>query len=76
MRVYSGKDTKCKAPLMRATDATVTGLTARAENVGHKLYTDNSSPALFDNLCTKVINCSETVRPNRKGMPKSFGQKI
>jgi hypothetical protein len=56
---------------MTATHATVTGLAARIENMGHKLYVDSnfSSPALFDDLQSKTINCCETVRPNRKGMP-------
>ena len=59
MSVYSGTDRKCTIPL-RATDATVTGLSAGTENVGLILYTDNSSPALFDNLCTQIINCCGT----------------
>ena len=53
MSVHSGKDRKCITLWTRATDATVTELTARTENVGLKLYTDNSSPALFDNLRTQ-----------------------
>jgi hypothetical protein len=32
---------------MRGTDETVTGPPARTENVGHKLYLENSPPA-FD----------------------------
>jgi len=65
-------------PSMTATRANVTGLVARNEYVGHKLYMDNffSSPKLFDNLQTKTINCCGTVRPNRKGMPKNFGHKM
>ena len=35
-----------------------------------------SSPASFDDLHTKTINCCGTVRPNRKWMQKNFGQKI
>ena len=78
MTVYLGRDSQCESPSMSATHATVTGFTARLENVGHKLYMDNffSSPALFDDLCTKTINCHGTVRPKRKGMPKNCGQKI
>jgi hypothetical protein len=37
---------------MSATDTTVTALTAGTKNVEHKLYIDNSSPELFDDLCT------------------------
>jgi hypothetical protein len=60
---------------MTATHATVTGLAARIEHVGHKLYMDNfvSSPALFDDLHTKTINYCGTVRPNTTGMLKNFG---
>ena len=63
---------------MTATCATVTGLAARTEHVGHKLYMDSfsSSPALFDDLHTVTINCCGTVRPNRKGMLKNFGHKM
>jgi hypothetical protein len=39
---------------MTTTDTTVTGLIARTENVENKLYTDNSSPGLFDDLCTET----------------------
>jgi hypothetical protein len=61
---------------MRATHATVTGLAARLENVGHKLYMDNflTSPELFDDLHTKT-NCCGAVRPNRNGMPETCEQK-
>jgi len=53
---------------MTATHATVTGLAAANGHVGHTLYMGNffSSPASFDNLHTKTINCCGTVRPNRK----------
>jgi len=61
---------------MTATHATVTELTARMENVGHKLYLDNISSSPLDNLHTKKINCCGTVRPNREGMPKNFGRKM
>jgi hypothetical protein len=61
---------------MTATEATVTGLTARTENVGHKLFMDNSSPELFDNLRTKTINCCGTVTPNRKVMDMSIKKKM
>ena len=54
-----GKGGKCVTPSLTAALATVTGLTARIENVGHNLYMDIffSSPALFDDLHTKMINC-------------------
>ena len=37
-------------PFMTATHASVTGLAARIDHVGHELYMDSffSSPALFD----------------------------
>jgi hypothetical protein len=49
---------------MTATLATVTGLAARKEHVGHKLYMHNffSSLALFDNLHMKTIKSSGTVK--------------
>jgi hypothetical protein len=70
--VYLGK-----TPSVTATHATVTGLAARIENMGHKLYMDNFlSPALFGNLHTKTVDCCGTVRPNRKLMRRNFGQKM
>ena len=62
---------------MTAKHAPATGLAARTEHVGHKLYTDkfSSSPALFYDLNTKIINCSGTIRPKRKVMVKNFGHK-
>jgi hypothetical protein len=41
---------------MTATHATVTGLAARNEHVGHKMYMDSffSSPVFFDDLHTKT----------------------
>jgi len=76
--MYLHKDRKCVTPSMTATHATVTGLAARIEHVGHKLYMDNfvSSPALFDDLHTMTIKYCGTVRPNRTGMSKNFGHKI
>jgi len=44
--------------------------------VGHEIYIENSSPELFDDLCTKTINSYWTVRPNRKVMPKITGEKM
>jgi hypothetical protein len=56
----------------------MTGLAARIEHVGHKLYMDSffSSSVSFDGLHTKAMNSCGTVRPNRKGMPKNFGYKV
>jgi hypothetical protein len=69
MSVYLGRDRKCATVSVTATHTTVTGLTTRIENFGHKLYRENffSSPELFDDLHTKVINCCGTVRPDQKG---------
>jgi hypothetical protein len=39
--------------LMRVTDATVTGPPTRTENVGHKLYMENSPRELFDGYILK-----------------------
>jgi hypothetical protein len=39
--LYLCKDRKCACATVTATYATVTGLTARTENLGHKLYMDN-----------------------------------
>jgi hypothetical protein len=54
--VYLGKDRKCATTSMTVMRAAVTGLAARIEYVGHKLYMDIffSSPALFDDLHTKT----------------------
>jgi hypothetical protein len=38
--LYAGGWRKLTTLLVRATDATVTGLSARTENVAHKLYVD------------------------------------
>jgi hypothetical protein len=40
-RVYSGKDRKRATDTITGTHATVTALTTKTENVGHKLYMDN-----------------------------------
>jgi hypothetical protein len=75
MTMYLGKDRNCAIPSMTATHATVKGLTARIEHLGHKLYMGNffSSPASFDDLHTKKVYHCGTVRPNRKRMPKNLG---
>jgi hypothetical protein len=40
---------------MSATDVPITGLTAKTENMEHKLYRDSSSPALFNDLRPKTV---------------------
>jgi len=74
--VCACKDRKRVTTSMTATHVTVTELTARIENVQHKLYMDNLFSFPLDNLHTKTINCRRAVRPNRKGMLKNFGYKI
>jgi hypothetical protein len=74
--VYSCKKSKCAIPSKTTTEATVTRLTARTENVGHKLNMDNSCPDLFDDLHTKNINSCGTVRPSRNVMDKSTQEKM
>ena len=63
MTVYLAK-TGNVTPSMTATHASVSGLAASIEHVGHKLYMGSffSFPALFNNLHTKTINCYRTVR--------------
>jgi hypothetical protein len=63
--------------IMKATHATVSSLTRRVEGVNYKFYIGNffSSPDLFDDLHTRVINCCGTVRQNCKGMLESFDYK-
>jgi hypothetical protein len=46
MSVYLGRDRKCTTSTVTATHATVSGLTIKFENLGHKLYMDNFSPLL------------------------------
>jgi hypothetical protein len=57
---------------------TVNALTARLENVGHKLCMENffSSPELSDNLHTMKINCYGTVGPNKKGSQRILDRKF
>jgi sorbitol-specific phosphotransferase system component IIBC len=66
-----GKDRQNATQIITVTHATMKSLTSRVETVGHKLYMDNffSSPALFNDLHTRDINCCGTVRQNLKGMP-------
>jgi hypothetical protein len=67
--VHLDKDRKCVTPSATVTHATVTGLTARTETVGHKLYTDTSfsSPASFADLCTETITAVRLLSQIEKG---------
>jgi hypothetical protein len=79
MSVYLGRDRNRATATITANHATVSGLTTKIENLGHKLYMDNVfSSDLSDDLHTKAINCcgTGTVRPNQKGMPSDFGRKL
>ena len=77
MTIYLGRDRQRTAQLLTATHTTVSELTKKLQERGHKLYMDYylSSPDLFDDLATKKIYCCGTVRPNRKGMPQDLGPK-
>ena len=74
MKVHLEKDQQRAAPHLTAAHAIVTELTRKVEGRGHKLYLDSffSSPALFDDLTKKKINCCGTVKPNRRGMPRDL----
>jgi len=74
----SGKDRNRVTASLTSTLATVTGLSARIGNVGHKLYMDIlfSSLALFDDLHTKMINCCGLLDQREKGCQKNFGHKM
>lgn len=84
MTMYFGNDRKCVTPSMAATCATVCGLTARTENVAHKLYLENLflSPELFDDFHMKPVNCStvtpkySTVTQNQTEIPGNFGKTL
>jgi hypothetical protein len=62
---YLSKDKKHVTATVAATDATVTGLTSRIENVRPKLCIDNffSYPDLLVDLLIETINFYGTVRP-------------
>jgi hypothetical protein len=78
MTVYLGKDRQHVTYSMTASHATVTGHAARSGHVGHKLYIGNffSSPASYDDLHTKTIQCCGIVRPNRKWITKHFERRM
>jgi len=62
---------------MSATHGTVLELVRRVEGLGHKLYMNSyfSSPALFDDLFRRKINCCGTVRNDRRGTPKDISSR-
>ena len=71
LKVDFGNGRQSAAQRLTAAHAIVTELTRKVEGRGHKLYVNSffSSPALFDDLTKKKINCCGTVKPNRSGMP-------
>jgi hypothetical protein len=77
MEVYLGKDRLLATTDMTATHATVKQLTRKIQSCDHKLYMDNyfSSPDLYRDLIKQKLNCCDTVRPNRKGIPDDFRSK-
>jgi hypothetical protein len=60
MRMYLGKDRKYVTATVTATHVTVTGLISRIKNIG--LFF--SSPELFYDLHSKIINCCGTSPPH------------
>jgi len=77
MEVYLGKDRERKTQHVTKTHATVTELTRKAEERGHKLYMDSFffSPELFGEFVSKQIYCCGTLRTNKKGMPQDLKPK-
>ena len=65
--MYSGKYTK-HAPL----DNNCCWNYNWTENVGYKLYTDNLSAQLFDDLHAETVNCCGTVRANTRVVLRVF----
>ena len=74
LKVHLGKDRQSTTQRLTAAHAIVTELTRKVEGRGHKLYVNSffSSPALFDDLMEKKINCCGAVKPNRRGMPRDL----
>jgi hypothetical protein len=74
LKVHLGKDRQSTAQRLTAARAIVTELTRKVEGHGHKLYVNDffSSPALFDDLAKKKVNCCGAVKPNRRGMPRDL----
>jgi len=77
MSVYLGKQRLLATQKMSATHGTVLELVRRVEGLGHKLYMDSyfSSPALFNDLFGRKINCCRTVRNDRREMPKDISSR-
>jgi len=77
MSVYPGKQQLLATQEMSATHGIVLELVRRVEGLGHKLYMGScfSSPALFDDLSGRKINCCRTVRNDRRGMPKDISSR-
>jgi len=76
LTAYFDKNMKCVTQSITVTHGTVTGITAMTENVCHKLYIDNFFHLQHHDLCTKTVTSYGTLRPNRKGICKNFGQKV
>ena len=74
MYVYKGKQRLLATQEMSATHGIVLELVRRVEGLGHKQYMDSyfSSPALFDDLFRRKINCCGTVHNDRRGMLKDI----
>jgi len=67
MSVYLGKQQLLATQEMSATHGAVLELVRRVEGLGHKVYMDGYflSPALFNDLFGRKINCCGTVRNDR-----------
>jgi hypothetical protein len=76
MSVYLGRD-KCVTATVTRVHATMSGLTIRIGNLGHKLYRDSFfSSDLLNDLHTEAIHSCSTVRPKWKVMQSVFGRKL
>jgi len=77
MSVYRGKQRLLATQEISVTHGTVLELVRRVEGLGHKLYMGSyfSSPALFDDLFGRKINCCGTVHNDRRGMPKDISSR-
>jgi hypothetical protein len=75
MKVYVGKARLRRVQDLTISRATVTELTKKVQERGHKLYMGNffTSPRIFEDLAMTKIYCCGTLRPNRKGMPQDLG---
>jgi len=77
MSTYLGKQWLLATQEMSATHGTVLELVRRVEGLGHKLYMDSYflSPAVFDDVFGRKINCCGTVRNDRQEMPKDISSR-